>query len=518
MASHKQITDRDMKVKGVHIVERNEILVKDTPKRVCISAELEELHEMHNVGFFVQRTWMQFIFGIGPEDNTRAMPASRLIHPLSNFGIAWVFTTAFFLVYTAIVTPPIISFSWLDHECSPNPTLYFDVILDIFFLLDIVVAFNTGVKITGDYIDDRKTVAKIYVMSGALLFDLVTSFPVSFFELAVQAVCTSGVELTDDNSGELKIIRAIKPLRWFKIVRLMKLGKFGQTLDLIMDSLGITPNLGNVLKSYSTFVLMIHLLACIWWLWKVLSQTPEETLLFLDDISWGSYGRNDLASTQGKIEAYVIAVYITAQTLTTVGYGDITPENTSERVGYTLFFVINAFLWGNVLAEITSIHQADNEEKRVKMEFLQNTAQFLIKNDCPARLRTQIIKWARINAEHKTEAEGKKDMIHKLPSDLQKGLVFHLYAKEVSNVPVFRFLQATTGSDGVSVKRFLSSVFAHLEYKMYMPGEVLVNFSSPADRLIFFINSIVEVQLCIHMYIRMCIRMYIYINVYIYTC
>ena len=211
MAFHKQITDRDVKVKGVKILERNEIHVMDTPKQPCISAELEELHEMHQVGFFVQRTWMQFIFGIGPEDNTRAMPASRLIHPLSNFGIAWVFTTAFFLVYTAIVTPPIISFSWLDPDCTPNPTLYFDLILDIFFLLDILVAFNTGVKITGDYIDDRKTVAKIYVMSGALLFDLVTSFPVSFFELAMQAVCTSGAALTDDNSGGLKIIRAIKP-------------------------------------------------------------------------------------------------------------------------------------------------------------------------------------------------------------------------------------------------------------------------------------------------------------------
>ncbi len=182
--------------------------------------------------------------------------------------------------------------------------------------------------------------------------------------------------------------------------------------------------------------------------------------------------------------------------------------------------MINAFLWGNVLAEITSIHQAENEEKQGKMEFLQNTAQFLIKNDCPARLRTQIIKWARINAEHKTDAEDKKDMIHKLPSDLQKGLVFHLYTKEVSNVTVFRFLQATTGSDGVSVKKFLSSVFAHLEYKMYIPGEVLVNFSSPADRLIFFMNSIVVVQSCIHVYVCMYIRMNMYINVcvYIYIC
>ena len=36
----------------------------------------------------------------------------------------------------------------------------------------------------------------------------------------------------------------------------------------------------------------------------------------------------------GKLEAYSIAVYVVTQTLTTVGYGDTSADNTAERVGY----------------------------------------------------------------------------------------------------------------------------------------------------------------------------------------
>ena len=39
-------------------------------------------------------------------------PASKLVYPLSHFGVAWILTTALLLAYTAIVTPPMISFHW----------------------------------------------------------------------------------------------------------------------------------------------------------------------------------------------------------------------------------------------------------------------------------------------------------------------------------------------------------------------------------------------------------------------
>ena len=40
----------------------------------------------------------------------------------------------------------------------------------------------------------------------------------------------------------------------------------------------------------------------------------------------------------GKLEAYSIAVYVVTQTLTTVGYGDTSADNTAERVGYVLMY------------------------------------------------------------------------------------------------------------------------------------------------------------------------------------
>ena len=121
------------------------------------------------------RTCMQFIFGIGPAHVPTATPASRLIYPLSFFAVAWVVLTSFFLAYTAIVTPPIIVFFWLDPECTAIPTLPFDTLLDTFFLLDIILNFNTGVYVAGEYIDDRWKIAVIY-MKGMFLFDFTTRY------------------------------------------------------------------------------------------------------------------------------------------------------------------------------------------------------------------------------------------------------------------------------------------------------------------------------------------------------
>ena len=96
--------------------------------------------------------------------------------------------TALFLVYTAIVTPPMIAFHWLDEDCVGIPTLPIDTALDCFFILDILVNFNLAVIKGGEIEDDRATITKEY-LKGGFLFDLCNSFPVSFFELYAQSMC-----------------------------------------------------------------------------------------------------------------------------------------------------------------------------------------------------------------------------------------------------------------------------------------------------------------------------------------
>ena len=40
--------------------------------------------------------------------------------------------------------PQVIAYYWLDDACTAVPTLHFDVVLDSFFLVDILVNFNIG--------------------------------------------------------------------------------------------------------------------------------------------------------------------------------------------------------------------------------------------------------------------------------------------------------------------------------------------------------------------------------------
>lgn len=146
-------------------------------------------------------------------------------------------------------SPQALIYDWADPECAIVPTLYFDVVLDIFFLVDILYNFNTGVILPGgEYIDDWMRVAWLYI-KGMFLFDIVTSFPVSFFELAAASACASadGVQPAVDG-GQLRMIRVLKPLRWFKLARIVKLKKADQIMNAVADYFLISPRQSKTVK------------------------------------------------------------------------------------------------------------------------------------------------------------------------------------------------------------------------------------------------------------------------------
>jgi len=194
-------------------------------------------------------------------------------------------------------------------------TLHFDVVLDICFLLDIIVHFNSAVRVDGEYIDDRKKVAWVY-LTGSFWFDALTSFPVSFFELAAEIACAND-EVVNVDSGQLKFTRAIKPLRWLKIARILKLCKASRKFNAAMDTLGLTPQFTSTVHTFLLLALTLHLLACFWFLWKALGMTLEDMNESLDREMWGAHPRQELHTTHGKFEAYVLSLYLVAMTITT---------------------------------------------------------------------------------------------------------------------------------------------------------------------------------------------------------
>ena len=122
-----------------------------------------------------------------------------MIYPLSKFGVSWLFVTGLFLAYTGVVTAPLVAFYWLEAECSIVPTLFFDTAVDCFFILDIFLNFKTGIFDGAEYIDAPAVVARKY-LRGSFLFDCVTSFPVSFFELVAKTDCDAGKTATESGA------------------------------------------------------------------------------------------------------------------------------------------------------------------------------------------------------------------------------------------------------------------------------------------------------------------------------
>ena len=210
---------------------------------------------------------LKLIFGIGPEDDVTGMPSSSLIYPLSWFGLAWIGLNVVFLAYIAVATPPMIAFYWLDDACIESPTLWFDFALDLFFLVDIIMNFNIGYIQMGLYVDNRWEVARHY-FRGYFVFDCVTSFPVSFFEVMALADCAEE-QGGNENQRSLRFVRAIKPLRLFKLARIFKLAKGGIFVDTFMDFFNISPKHEKTLFVTLKFLMTLHMVTCAWWLWKV---------------------------------------------------------------------------------------------------------------------------------------------------------------------------------------------------------------------------------------------------------
>ena len=112
-------------------------------------------------------------------------------------------------LYSSFVSALLVGFFWnIDLCITTPPTLYIDLVVDIFFLFEIALNFVTGVEIAGEYEDSLQGVAKHY-LKNQFLMDLITSIPVSYVELIwIMTACTD--EDDADNSSALRLTRVSK--------------------------------------------------------------------------------------------------------------------------------------------------------------------------------------------------------------------------------------------------------------------------------------------------------------------
>ena len=149
-----------------------------------------------------------------------------------------------------------------------------------------------------------------------------TSIPVSFVELTVANACAASGH--DSASGidasQLRFIRAIKPLRWFKLARIFKLQQASTVMSMVCDFFGFEPRHQRLAMLGLRVLGLIHLGGCSVWLVKVITTSPAGVDHFLNDFADHEGEFVDLRTVMGKLSAYCICTYFVTTIFSTVEF------------------------------------------------------------------------------------------------------------------------------------------------------------------------------------------------------
>jgi Ion channel len=126
-------------------------------------------------------------------------------------------------------------------------------------------------------------------------------------------------------------------------------------------------------------ILLAHFYACLWYVIGVYSANDPN-----DGASW--LDKSDLLN-QTVSKKYLESYYFSVITLTTTGYGDISPVSSLEKMIVIIFSLISCIVIGYNLNAIGNLIQQLGENDKVYMEQLKKVNRYLRSHQISLDLR-----------------------------------------------------------------------------------------------------------------------------------
>jgi len=170
----------------------------------------------------------------------------------------------------------------------------------------------------------------------------------------------------DENSGSSSALKLTRALKIVKLIKLMRLLRLNQLLDGLHDNFPINTFISKAISLVMLVLYIGHLIACSWY-WVGLESFAQDTEphsgeraswlinanLVVEPMLWEGAKATVFHASLG--EKYVGAFYWAFTTMTTVGYGDITPTTARERLFTVATMMVGASLFGYIVGHVTTL-------------------------------------------------------------------------------------------------------------------------------------------------------------------
>ncbi len=359
------------------------------------------------------------------------------ISPNSIFKVVW---EAFVLLLTLLMT--IIAPIMVVYDIpSTGGFLVFDIVLTVFFTIDIYINFSTSLQVKRKIITDKKIVAKQY-MKGWFWLDLFATIP---FHLIFNV------------SAFIMLNRLLRFARLFRLAKLFS-SSSSKTLKRIRELPFVNPSIMRLLMLVFWILIAGHLIACGW--------------MFIG----GNPGGLDPATR------YIEAFYWTVTTLTTIGYGDITPIENSLRIYVMIIQLIGAGMYGFIIGNIANLIANIDVAKTQYKEKLERINTFLKYRNIPLSLQKRINDYYDYLWDNRRGYD-ESSVLSDLPKTLKTTVSLYLNREIIEKVPLFK---------GAS-EEFLTELILNLEPVIYTPGDYVVKKGEMGYDMFFISKGSIDV-------------------------
>lgn len=226
-----------------------------------------------------------------------------------------------------------------------------------------------------------------------------------------------------------------KLFRLLRLLRLLKLPRIIHLMHRYQKISFISPSAFRILLFVVLLTLIVHWFSCGW-----LILGPE--------------------LTEGeRVTRYINALYWVITTMTTVGYGDITPKGNVQTLYALLVMVVGVGTWGYFIANVANLIGHIDMSKMDFSKRLDTITAFFASRDVPEKLQKRIREYYHYIWENRLDHD-ENEMLSDLPDSLRNEISLLLRKSLIDKAPIFE----RGGKD------FSTEVVTHLNVHVFYPA------------------------------------------------
>lgn len=418
---------------------------------------------------------------------------------------------AFSLLYTALVTPYEIGFLSSDESAQTIDTLFIvGNLINLVFIVDVGLNFFLQYEVATDhgmmFEGNHRLIVKRYLL-GSFFVDFLSSVPWGFVEMAI------------GGGGALTILRLLRLLRLLKLLRMIRGSRLIEKYRA-----EITFSFAHITLFLYVFIIIVfaHWVACLWgytaagrsdgggWIhnqglqdsspfyqcvpalprasrWhaavpcrtcRLSRMSPfsfSRSLSLFLSLALAAFVRADFKSPLASGAPcdpplslplhrirYVVSIYFAVMTITTVGYGDVTPTNRDEYIVVTVIMILGGFLWAYVIGGICNVVSSMNVDTRQFQQDFDRVNAMLDDLGMPASFCVYVRRYL-FNAETMLRRNTYDDLITLLTPHQQREIAVHRSRANLVTIPYFRDMSSEC----------VLKIYAALTQMVYAPQETM---------------------------------------------